>query len=91
MGNKGACGASLSFVDCSSVAFVSCHLAARPERVKQRNDDYRAICRGLNLGGDRNLGLPDQFDHVFWLGDLNYRIDRCVAAVRRVLRFQWRL
>ena len=41
MGNKGACGLSMTFVDSTSVAFISSHLAARAERVKQRNDDFR--------------------------------------------------
>lgn len=77
MGNKGAAGVSITLDDTTSLAFVSSHLAARPDRVAQRNADYRGICRGLSLGPERGeLEFLDTHSHVFWVGDLNYRIDR---------------
>ena len=34
----------------------------------------------LNLAGTRYLDLVSQFDHCFWFGDLNYRVDLNAAA-----------
>ena len=33
------------------------------------------ILKGLNLGHKSAYDLTNQFHHVFWFGDLNYRID----------------
>lgn len=74
MGNKGGVAASFVYRDATSFAFVGCHLAARASRVRQRGEDYMNICKGLHLG-DRGAQFLHQFHHVFWAGDLNYRID----------------
>lgn len=81
-GNKGACGVSMTLLDNTTIAFVGSHLAARASRVHERNNDVREIYRSMHLRGDRTLSLPQQFDHLFWLGDLNYRIDRYVCTPR---------
>ena len=79
LGNKGGAGLSFSLLDGTSLAFCTSHLAARPERVKQRNANYREICQGMHLGGVANMSFTTAFDHVFWFGDLNYRIDRYMS------------
>ncbi len=72
LGNKGGVGLSFNYRD-TSLAFVGCHLAARSERVAQRAENYVKILRQLQLGGAPGMDLLGQMDHVFWLGDLNYR------------------
>ena len=41
----------------------------------RRNQNFLDILKGLNLGQKGVFGLTHQFHHVFWFGDLNYRID----------------
>ena len=43
----------------------------------RRNNNYRDILRGLGLGqrGLQQFDLTSQFHHVFWFGDLNYRLE----------------
>lgn len=43
----------------------------------RRNQNYTNILRFLNLG-DKKLNpfdITHQFTHLFWLGDLNYRVE----------------
>ena len=77
VGNKGAVAVSFAFGS-TNMAFVSCHLAARAERKLKRNQMYQDISRQLNLGKKSKFSsfdLPLRFDHLFWMGDLNYRLD----------------
>lgn len=82
LGNKGGVGISFSLGQVS-LCFVNCHLAARgtPARVLRRNQNYLDILNGLNLGQRGVFGITHQFHHVFWFGDLNYRIDLDVEEV----------
>lgn len=41
----------------------------------RRNQNFLDILNGLNLGQKGVFGITHQFHHVFWFGDLNYRID----------------
>ena len=41
----------------------------------RRNQNFLDILSGLNLGQKGVFGITHQFHHVFWFGDLNYRID----------------
>ena len=41
----------------------------------RRAQNYFDILKGLNLGHKSSYDLTNQFHHVFWFGDLNYRID----------------
>ncbi|XP_020611097.1 phosphatidylinositol 3,4,5-trisphosphate 5-phosphatase 2A-like [Orbicella faveolata] len=76
LGNKGGVGISFSLGPVS-LCFVNCHLAARSTeaRVLRRNQNFLDILNGLNLGQKGVFGIVHQFHHVFWFGDLNYRID----------------
>ncbi|KAK3697934.1 hypothetical protein QZH41_013014 [Actinostola sp. cb2023] len=80
LGNKGAVGISFMF-SATSLCFINCHLAARSTRVSRRNQNYHDILKGLNLGQKSVFDLTNQFNHVFWFGDLNYRIDMEVNDV----------
>eukprot|EP00300_Choanocystis_sp_HF-7_P014804 c18829_g1_i1.p1 GENE.c18829_g1_i1~~c18829_g1_i1.p1 ORF type:complete len:645 (+),score=141.29 c18829_g1_i1:43-1935(+) len=74
LGNKGAVGVSFTVDDSTTVAFINCHLAARANNVHKRNLNVRDIVRGMRLGR-RRIELTQQFHYLFWLGDLNYRVN----------------
>eukprot|EP00301_Raphidiophrys_heterophryoidea_P027964 c9916_g1_i1.p1 GENE.c9916_g1_i1~~c9916_g1_i1.p1 ORF type:complete len:956 (-),score=221.07 c9916_g1_i1:356-3223(-) len=73
LGNKGAVSVSMS-VGQTTLCFVCSHLAARASRIHRRNANVRDIVRGMRIG-NRRIELTQQFHYLFWLGDLNYRID----------------
>lgn len=74
-GNKGAVGIRFKLYD-SSICFINSHLAAHQNNVAGRNADFHNICARLKFT-DRSKQPYDMFahDHLFWLGDLNYRIN----------------
>ena len=77
-GNKGAVCVSM-FVYDSHLVFVNSHLAAHQGNKEGRNSDFHAILQKVRFPDRRtggSFGLLDRHvDHVFWIGDLNYRID----------------
>ncbi|EFA80518.1 inositol 5-phosphatase [Heterostelium album PN500] len=72
-GNKGATAISFQFLE-TSFCFISSHFAAHQEKSEQRNRNYRDIVKGLNLG-NKSSDVLNQFHHVIWMGDFNYRVD----------------
>ncbi|BGO97869.1 Skeletal muscle/kidney enriched inositol 5-phosphatase [Rhodotorula toruloides ATCC 204091] len=79
MGNKGAVGIRVVLDEkdggeTSSWTFVTAHLAAHQNKNKERARDWRAIVERLVFEGAE--GQKQMFDtgHVFFFGDLNYRI-----------------
>lgn len=73
LGNKGGVAVSCSIHN-TSVCFVNAHLAAHCEEYERRNQDYADICARLSF---TKYVPPKSFkdhDHIYWLGDLNYRI-----------------
>ncbi|XP_043928961.1 phosphatidylinositol 3,4,5-trisphosphate 5-phosphatase 2 [Protopterus annectens] len=82
LGNKGAVGVSFMF-NGTSFGFVNCHLTSGSEKTARRNQNYLDILRLLSLG-DRQLSSFDislKFTHLFWFGDLNYRLDMDVQEI----------
>ena len=75
LGNKGAVGCGFVYRAVNRFAFVSSHLAARATRIPERESNFVDIVAHLKLGGDERVDFFHNFDHVFWLGDLNYRVD----------------
>uniref|UniRef100_A0A0D3EKE6 Inositol polyphosphate-related phosphatase domain-containing protein n=1 Tax=Oryza barthii TaxID=65489 RepID=A0A0D3EKE6_9ORYZ len=76
IGNKGAVSVSMSMYQ-TMFCFVCTHLAAgeKPADLHKRNADVQEIHRRTHFAG---VGMPRNiYDHerIFWLGDLNYRID----------------
>ncbi|GMF36443.1 unnamed protein product [Phytophthora fragariaefolia] len=71
-GSKGGVAVAL-MINHTTIVFVNCHLDAR-------NDTYRREqIRNLNASLGRIMGhysfdLTEQFHHVVWMGDMNYRI-----------------
>ena len=82
LGNKGAVGISFYFKG-TSFCFINSHLTSGNERNERRNQNYRDIIKGLSLG-QKHLDLFDvtnQFHHVFWFGDLNYRVEDDIKVI----------
>uniref|UniRef100_A0A674MPV4 phosphatidylinositol-3,4,5-trisphosphate 5-phosphatase n=1 Tax=Takifugu rubripes TaxID=31033 RepID=A0A674MPV4_TAKRU len=82
LGNKGAVGVSFMF-NGTSFGFVNCHLTSGNEKITRRNQNYLDILRLLSLG-DKQLSSFDislRFTHLFWLGDLNYRLDMDIQEI----------
>ncbi|NXA45845.1 SHIP2 phosphatase, partial [Nothocercus julius] len=82
LGNKGAVGVSFLF-NGTSFGFVNCHLASGSEKTHRRNQNYSDILRSLVLGDKRLSGfdLTLRFTHLFWFGDLNYRLNMDVQDI----------
>ncbi|THH05204.1 hypothetical protein EW145_g4967 [Phellinidium pouzarii] len=95
-GNKGATAVRLT-VGATVLTFVNAHLAAFDELTEKRNSDFQELARRLSF----TAALPPdtdpetenvqeaesvfQSDALFWLGDLNYRIDLPDAEVRQLI------
>eukprot|EP01059_Diplonema_ambulator_P008808 TRINITY_DN1856_c0_g1_i4.p2 TRINITY_DN1856_c0_g1~~TRINITY_DN1856_c0_g1_i4.p2 ORF type:complete len:646 (+),score=198.36 TRINITY_DN1856_c0_g1_i4:2581-4518(+) len=75
-GNKGGVCVSFTIRE-TRLCFVGCHLAAHQEKVQDRNSDYMEIVDEMSkkLSGRKNFWFTNEYHHVFWAGDLNYRID----------------
>lgn len=58
------------------LCFVGTHLPAHEGEAhrKDRNNTVEKIQSSCRVG-NKDLDLSNQFDHIFWCGDLNYRID----------------
>ena len=81
-GNKG--GVAIRFeYGSTSFAFVNSHLAAGQQQVYERCVDYENIYDNIKFSRGRNLAMHDK---IFWLGDLNFRINLPNESVRRVLQ-----
>lgn len=86
-GNKGAIGARFSVLDTNFV-IINSHLAAHAKEVNRRNEDFASIASGLrNLRDDAEVDvLSSAVHHMFWMGDLNYRIDLDRDKVLELIR-----
>jgi hypothetical protein len=71
--NKGGILGSMT-VDGTSLAFVSCHLAAHEGVTKcaARNSSIVEILGGIRAR-DKRMDPSVQFHHTIWMGDMNYR------------------
>lgn len=79
--------------------FVNAHLAAFDEMFEKRNADYHDLCRRLGFSGEATSDTSEnnppytlvdksnifESDILFWLGDLNYRIDLAGTDIRTIL------
>ncbi|XP_077538428.1 inositol-3-phosphate synthase isoform X3 [Haemaphysalis longicornis] len=77
---KGAVAVAFQFFG-SSMLFINSHLTAHEKKAKERIQDYEKICHQIDLPKLAQLKLQYQskdvtarFDHVFWCGDLNFRL-----------------
>lgn len=63
----------------TSFLFVTSHLTAHQQKVKERVSDVKKIIHSLDLPRNltvkhRNKDITQNFDSVFWCGDLNFRL-----------------
>ena len=77
VGRKGAVAVAFALAD-TSLCVVGSHLAAHEPHYAARNSQYAEIVRDLRLGHPA-ADILNQFDHVVWCGDLNYRVTLPVA------------
>lgn len=77
LGNKGAVGISF-FFGSVSLCFINAHLTSGVEKYNRRNQNYHDILKGMGALKQKRLNqfdLTNQFHHLFFFGDLNYRVD----------------
>uniref|UniRef100_A0A8D3DFM8 Phosphatidylinositol 4,5-bisphosphate 5-phosphatase A n=1 Tax=Scophthalmus maximus TaxID=52904 RepID=A0A8D3DFM8_SCOMX len=72
-GNKGGVSARMSVFG-HTICFLNCHLPAHMENSEQRMEDFESILQQQQFEGQAATGVLDH-DVVFWLGDLNFRIN----------------
>ncbi|OAD55269.1 72 kDa inositol polyphosphate 5-phosphatase [Eufriesea mexicana] len=75
---KGAVAIALMLFG-TSFLFVTAHLTAHQDKVKERVNDIKRIVRNLDLPKDlptrhKSKDVTQNFDCVFWCGDLNFRL-----------------
>ncbi|CAH0383897.1 unnamed protein product [Bemisia tabaci] len=63
----------------TSLLFVTSHLTAHAEKVKERIQDVKRIVKSLELPKNlpcrhKNKDVTQNFDYIFWCGDLNFRL-----------------
>jgi len=78
---KGAIGISFQIQD-RSLMFCNAHLTGKRDNLAARNANYLEITHRLKLPAGTHHGSPiaDRFDFCFFMGDLNYRIDKIEEA-----------
>jgi hypothetical protein len=84
MTNKGAIGISLQF-DALTFLFVNSHLTAYQNKISDRNEDYKRISKGLHMNLN-NFNYDQNYDYIFWFGDLNYRINGIRSIVDKLIK-----
>ncbi len=72
--NKGGTCIALQILG-RSYCFISAHLAAHTEQLERRNRDAADIIAGLKFKGNYDLDAITWFNHTFFMGDLNYRLN----------------
>ncbi|KAL4071719.1 DNase I-like protein [Scleroderma citrinum] len=73
-----------------TLTFVNSHLAAFDEMMERRNYDFHDLSARLTFPSAGNTGHGDVFniyqcDALFWMVNLNYRIDLSDADIRAIL------
>ncbi|KAF9454631.1 DNase I-like protein [Macrolepiota fuliginosa MF-IS2] len=100
MGNKGAVGVRFRVCETDEDAgetytFVNAHLTPHDHNVARRNADYEHIVRTLLFppvdSGSKTPSTLYETSHLFFLGDLNYRLEiprtHPVYAIRKLPEF----
>ncbi|WAR08974.1 OCRL-like protein [Mya arenaria] len=82
LGNKGGVGVRFSLHD-STLLFINSHLAAHQEEYERRNQDAFDIESKMKFKRFLPPLTVQDHDVVFWLGDLNYRIDQDITVLRK--------
>jgi hypothetical protein len=70
--SKGAVAAVISVFG-RNLLFINCHLEAKENDIRREQYQKLIIALGSQLG-EAGYHLQEQFHHVIWFGDLNYRL-----------------
>lgn len=83
---KGAVAISFSFFGTSFV-FLNCHFTSDDGKLQDRVGDFQKINSSLKIPKNQSQkgDISANFDSVFWLGDLNFRIDKGRHTVEYVV------
>jgi phosphatidylinositol-bisphosphatase len=74
LGNKGGVKVGFS-LGRTKVLFINAHLAAQQTKIEERTQDFKRILRDSPLRQTKEgHGVHDEYDRVFFMGDLNTRI-----------------
>lgn len=73
LGNKGGMVISFNIAGFKFV-FVNCHLAPKPHKVLERNKHAKCLIDNIRVG-NKAAEFDTQADYLFWMGDMNYRVD----------------
>lgn len=72
-GNKGGCYCSFSINSSTNFLFIAAHFEAHDKNIQLRNENFATIMKTIQTNLDAN---PLTYHHfIFFMGDLNYRID----------------
>lgn len=55
--------------------FINCHLDAKAAKSQQRIESYQKLTKALRFG-IVNMESIFLYDHVFFIGDFNFRINK---------------
>ncbi|KAL3882206.1 hypothetical protein ACJMK2_028574 [Sinanodonta woodiana] len=85
MGNKGGVGIRFTLQN-TSLCFINSHLAAHQEEIERRNQDYKDIESKMRFKQFYPPLTIADHDVIFWIGDLNYRVDMDINAVHTFIK-----
>ena len=71
VGNKGSICASFVVAETTHICFVVSHFAARASRLNKRQKNY--VESVSHLSSHIKHQLLRSYNHIFWMGDFNYR------------------
>ena len=78
LGNKGGIGISFKLFNLYFL-FVNCHLSHGKDNCLIRNDEFDYIKKNIHP-------KIDKIDFIFWMGDLNYRVNKTVEEAEQIYK-----
>ncbi|KAL9251019.1 Type I inositol polyphosphate 5-phosphatase 2-like protein [Drosera capensis] len=89
MGNKGSVSVSMSLYQ-SRMCFICSHLSSGHKNgyETRRNADVHGTLKRTQFSSTRDVDQPQTIpshDHIFWFGDLNYRLNMLDVEVRKLV------
>ncbi|KAK7080496.1 hypothetical protein SK128_017628 [Halocaridina rubra] len=85
LGNKGGVSVRLD-LHSTSICIVNAHMAAHMDELERRNEDHDCILQRTCF--HTNINSPPKtikdHDHIYFFGDMNYRINHCDLNVREL-------
>eukprot|EP01006_Ploeotia_vitrea_P008679 TRINITY_DN20784_c0_g1_i1.p1 TRINITY_DN20784_c0_g1~~TRINITY_DN20784_c0_g1_i1.p1 ORF type:complete len:648 (+),score=27.72 TRINITY_DN20784_c0_g1_i1:43-1944(+) len=83
---KGAVAMRITFHE-TVLCFISCQLTtgAGKEKVLARNEDIETICESFEELAWSGFNICKCFDYLFWMGDLNYRVQMDPVSAQQMM------